>query len=201
MAKSKLDEIRKRISDIRSEKAKADVEIEQMNQEIRQLEILMEADAKNGDLESFRNHKKERTDLQDEATVLKAYMSNKAATVSEAEAKDAWREYQASYDKNFTAKLKELQGLQKDLASVFLYLVDLQNEGLKARKELAELSGLGADPGIFQIKTINNEAIGKAYAMTLKNPTAVYLIASGIHDDNMMSYYNSVLRLQEPAER
>lgn len=208
MAKLKLEEIRSRIKESRSEKETAAATLTQLDFECQEIKSTMETAAKEGNVELFRKLKKELMDRQDEVEVVEAYMNGKVEFVSLDEAKDAWSEYMKSKEKDYGSKVNALRQAQKALAKAWMDLGDSQNELLKAREELADACGKEPMTGYevepypdFPIKSANIEAMHKIdlparQGYNVLGITTNYLIRIGLMNEEEIERIGQIERLR-----
>lgn len=207
MAKSKIDAIKAKLAATKQEKDAIVAQLAQIDNKAQAAAAAAAEALQAGDFDSYKAEQKELAALKEEASFLSSYMAAKSDTISESEAKDAWKEYTAGYEKVFADKMRKVQAAQKALASAFLELVDHQNEALKTREEVATLAGLapsniaGVDPfPALQMSRIPNTGKNRVFPY-ISNPTAVYMMSAQLQPDELGTYYNSVIHLLTSSSR
>ena len=140
---SKIDRIKKRVASNLEEKNTLEAQLEQLKYDRQLLETAIDADTQSGNgLESFRAHKAELRELDDEINFVEIRLKQIGAEGMSKDCFDAWDEYVQEVEKGQSKRLAEIKKLQKELANIVSAIADSQCEALKVRAMLADFAGI-----------------------------------------------------------
>lgn len=212
MAKNKLNNLFDKINDRKDQIRRTDEDIERLAMEIKTLDNLLTVDAQSGDLETFKKHKAEKSDYEDQVYVLQAYKKTLDKPYNVDEIQKAWSEYETDYEKELDALVSAYKKTAATMYEKFMAIVKLQNDTLKVREGLAEACGIeyinpnsdqNHDPlPSLKMKFFEENALNQFANRRIWQPSAKWILLSGLSPDpeKDAQLFNDVLRIRKSHE-
>lgn len=206
MNKTKIQKI---IEEVMQRKASKEASAERkarINEQIQQLKKEREEAAARADRESMKSIRNELLDLEDEALILDK--QNETVFISKEEGQKVWAEYEADYAKQLDALVKAYRKQASDLCDKFMAIVDLQNEALESREQIASACGIIPNSPTsfdnqeplpeFPMKYFEENANNSFNGYNIHQPSAKYFLLADLVKDpgKAADLFNCVLRLR-----
>ena len=135
------------------EKVQLQVEISDLQKEEAALEEKMKAAADAGDTDTYLALSAEKDTVAKKIFVKSSFQKKRGSLVNEDGAKGAWKDYVSGYNKKLKSSIAAFEEEKKKLCAMYSELVSIQNEALKVREHLCEVTGLN-NPESFEMAYI-----------------------------------------------
>lgn len=203
MAK-KIDILEQQMKDLESRRSALKAEVETAKAKQTAAEEAAQAAADAGDTETYISKKQEAERLKAEAYVKESVLKKAEAKISRRDIESAWTDYAGTYGKQFEKAWASYLEARRNLAAMFMALVNEQNKALQTRERCASLAGVTDDlDRTFPLKLIP----------TLTGDTLIYLRWKNYHictgeepfffstkelPEDTSALINSVVRMHTP---
>ena len=189
--KKTVDEIKRKAAEMAAMKTDLTAKVESAEKNLAELRAKAKAAAEGGRLEEYKAANVAIQDAEAVLFVARAQLDKNIFSVTEAEAKAAWSDYVADYNKRFEKMLSQLEEKRRDLLAAYRAMIDLQADAFKTREDLGNYidlpAGIGDNPfdRAFPCKTLPRGGRGveiqpgdlSVKGTPIRDPDAVYYIA------------------------
>ena len=201
-----IDEMQKRTA---NKKAAAERR-EKINQQIQQLQAEREKAGHAADREALRSIRHEIQDLEDDLFILDKQSQD--TFISKEAGQKVWKEYEADYAKQLDSLVNAYRKQAAAAAEKFMAIVDLQNEALAAREQVASACGIMPENPMsfdnhdplpdFKMKFFEEKEDKRFSGLSVWQPSAKWIMLAGLSKDpeEESSLFTSVLRLRKHYE-
>ncbi len=137
-----IEQLERKYNKAKQDEAEALQRLEEQQNEVARLKEAEAEAAAAGDLSRYQEIKRKRTDLEDMIFVTDSVLQKKRGKyVDSKEVADVWHDYAGGYNKEIARRMKEYNQTCAALKSIFMGMVELQNNALIARQRCAQMSG------------------------------------------------------------
>lgn len=201
-----IDELQKRTANRAAAKERKD----KITDQIRKLKEEREKAGAAADREALRAIRNEIQDLEDDLFILDK--QSEETFISKEAGQKVWSEYEADYSKQLESLVNAYRKQAAITYEKFMAIVDLQNEALAAREQVASACGIlpenpmsfdNHDPlPDFKMKFFEEKEDKRYSSLSVWQPSAKWIMLAGLSKDpeEESSLFTSVLRLRKHYE-
>lgn len=199
MARKSIDELEKLTAAAEAKKAKLAEEIDDLMKKKSEAHEAAQAAAEAGDVDLYMAKHQEEERLDAQIYVKRTQMDKAGGTLSSGDVLLAWDDFAKGFNKELAKEWQAFLSERKALASHFMKIVLMQNDGLKLRERCGRLAG-EPDVSLFKMDFIDaHNAPGVAYGRRLFTMAeVVYFLSTGEATEADGEFFNAVLRNRKP---
>jgi len=201
-----IDELQKRTANRAAAKERKD----KITDQIRKLKAEREKAGAAADREALRAIRNEIQDLEDDLFILDK--QSEETFISKEAGQKVWSEYEDDYSKQLESLVNAYRKQAAITYEKFMAIVDLQNEALAAREQVASACGIlpknpmsyeNHDPlPDFKMRFFEEETDSRFSNYKIWQPSARWILLAGLSKDPVKesSLFSDVLRLRKHHE-